>query len=62
MEAENPTPAPDIPPDLRGLLEYAAERLNLGVGDVRFEVILADGRFRYLFRHERLDRQQIERL
>jgi hypothetical protein len=56
-----PTP-PDVPPDLRGLLEYVAERLNLTVGDARLEVIYANGLVRQLFRHERLDREQVERL
>jgi hypothetical protein len=52
----------DIPPDLRGLLEYVAERLNLAVGDTRVEAIFADGTLRYLYRHERLDSQEIGRL
>lgn len=61
MDAVTPTPS-DVPPDLRGLLEYIAERLNLAVGDTRLEAIFADGKLRYLYRHERLDSQEIERL
>lgn len=59
METHAPT---DVPPDLRRLLEYLAERLNLTRGDCRLEVLFADGAVRQLFRHERVDAADIARL
>lgn len=41
------------------LLELAAELLDLTAGDTRLEAIFADGKLRYIYRHERLDREQV---
>jgi hypothetical protein len=48
----SPTPFP-IAADLRGLLEYIAERLEAGgPGDWRLELSFTDGHFRRLYIHQ----------
>jgi len=53
-------PPNEIPSGLVWLLESLAEKLDLGVGDARLEVILADGRLRGIYKHVRVDRQELE--
>jgi hypothetical protein len=49
----------DLSPEIVALLERAAELLNLGAGDCRYEVILSEGRVRYAYLHARHDREQL---
>ena len=46
-----PAPFP-VAADLRGILEYVAERLDVGAGEWRVELHFSDGRLRRMFRHD----------
>ena len=51
VEGQSP-PAFPLVSDLRGLLEYALERLDAQVGPVTIELRAVDGRLERIYRHE----------
>jgi hypothetical protein len=51
----------DLPADVVDLAELLAEKLELGAGETRLEAVFDEGTLRYVFRHDRHDRNQLRR-
>lgn len=51
----------DLPADVVDLAELLAKKLELATGETRLEAIYADGTLRPVYRHDRLDRQELRR-
>jgi hypothetical protein len=62
MDGDKSVEARDLPPDVVDLLELAAERVDLGVGDARLEAVYKDGVLRYTYLHVgAIDRHELRR-
>jgi hypothetical protein len=53
--------AAEVGPGVVAMLETCAESLDLGSGETRLEAVFNDGVLRYVYRHGRLDRDELER-
>lgn len=55
------SPAADLRPDLRSLLRDLLERLDMGSGEWRLEVVARDGEPRHVYRHhERVEPDELD--